>query len=130
MCKLHPIPLYIDLDLTEFPACCGIGVITNFPKDSDICHCTPRANIREAVLRSLQSPEMSHRGIAMAATTANQKISGEVLAELEFVALWTFKNPNSGNVVTLWMLPLTNGKSVTRTWKVPKAAKRQKKLQF
>lgn len=91
----------------EQTTCCGIGDMDNLAGSS-----------KDSIMDALRTARAENKGVVMA-TTLSKGYTKEIafLKELEFTEVLTFKNPNSGNTVTMWVKDITKMKVKCRDCK-------------
>ena len=100
------------MKIEEFPACCGIEVLTDLDswagfkvpgttKDRQYNHGYEEEHYRLAILQQLdQVPAYK----LIMATTAGQPEADDTLVAVGFEELKQFRNPNSGNIVRVYAM--------------------------
>lgn len=98
--------------LEEFPGCCGVLVLHELDA-CDFLQTIEVNNLNSAYITIKSSPKLAllnflreegpMAGILLVATTiSDQTLSAEALKEVGFRPVETFRNPNTGNIITVW----------------------------
>ena len=92
--------------LEEFPNCCGISVITDLNSVGNQAEPTYDGNgepVEPTILQELRaSISAVGRVLKLATTNSDQRDAIKALKKTGFKKLKRFRNPNSGNFVTIW----------------------------
>lgn len=104
------------MDLEEFPACCGIDIITGlFGTDTEVWDNeknTYRQWRKTDTIKQLEefllATKSDRRGLVLAVTNRDprQKRSAALLQEFGFTELYKFYNPRHRSQLTMWHLPM------------------------
>jgi hypothetical protein len=101
--KLVPEITPIHADIDSFPACCGALIVKDLDEDTLGGEKTPQTRLNNEHLYRLENLEPKARSGAYFATTIPSQ--RDAIARLRvggWSPLFSWRNPNTGNVITLW----------------------------